>query len=102
MSLVLPAAEADLQLTERDKGALSSCVFLGMLVGGLVWGPMGDRIGELPAVLWLRRQVGTTDTANLKERRRCVRSAAGAGEWARRVPPKPIPSNGSWSHRVPT
>jgi len=46
MGLVLPAAEDDLKLTATAKGALSSCVFLGMLIGGLTWGTMGDTIGE--------------------------------------------------------
>lgn len=45
VSLVVPAAESDLQLTSAGKSALSSCIFLGMLLGGLVWGPMGDVLG---------------------------------------------------------
>lgn len=48
MSLVLPAAEGDpdFELTSSGKSALSSCIFLGMLLGGLLWGPMGDVLGE--------------------------------------------------------
>jgi VNT family MFS transporter (synaptic vesicle glycoprotein 2) len=47
MSLVLPAAEADpgFEMTPRGKSALSSCIFLGMLLGGVLWGPMGDVLG---------------------------------------------------------
>lgn len=48
MSLVLPAAEGDpaFDLTPGGKSALSSCIFLGMLLGGVLWGPMGDVLGE--------------------------------------------------------
>lgn len=48
MSLVLPAAEADpgFEMTPRGKSALSSCIFLGMLLGGVLWGPMGDVLGK--------------------------------------------------------
>lgn len=47
MSLVLPAAEGDpnFELTSSGKSALSSCIFLGMLLGGVLWGPMGDVLG---------------------------------------------------------
>ena len=48
MGLVLPAAEQDLKLTPAAKSAMSSCVFLGMLLGGLLWGPMADAVGEPP------------------------------------------------------
>jgi VNT family MFS transporter (synaptic vesicle glycoprotein 2) len=44
MSLVLPAAEKDLALDAHARGALGSCIFLGMLLGG-TWGLLGDRIG---------------------------------------------------------
>ncbi|WIA21848.1 hypothetical protein OEZ85_004224 [Tetradesmus obliquus] len=46
LSLVLPAAEDDLALTAAGKSALSSCIFAGMLIGGLLWGPMGDALGR--------------------------------------------------------
>ena len=48
MSLVLPAAEADpdFVLMPSGKSALSSCIFLGMLLGGILWGPMGDVFGR--------------------------------------------------------
>jgi VNT family MFS transporter (synaptic vesicle glycoprotein 2) len=48
MSLVLPAAEGDpkFELTPSGKSALSSCIFLGMLLGGVLWGPMGDVLGQ--------------------------------------------------------
>eukprot|EP00879_Flechtneria_rotunda_P009853 GHRR01010305.1.p1 GENE.GHRR01010305.1~~GHRR01010305.1.p1 ORF type:complete len:541 (+),score=182.46 GHRR01010305.1:268-1890(+) len=46
MSLVLPAAGDDLDLTAAGKSALSSCIFVGMLLGGLLWGPLGDAMGR--------------------------------------------------------
>jgi VNT family MFS transporter (synaptic vesicle glycoprotein 2) len=44
MSLVLPAAGEDLGLDAGAKGALGSCIFLGMLLGAS-WGLLADRIG---------------------------------------------------------
>lgn len=46
LSLVIPAAEDDLHLTASGKSVLSSSIFLGMLLGGLIWGPLGDALGE--------------------------------------------------------
>jgi VNT family MFS transporter (synaptic vesicle glycoprotein 2) len=49
MSLVLPAAEKDLALDSAARGALGSCIFLGMLLGG-AFGLLGDRIGARAAL----------------------------------------------------
>jgi len=46
VSFLLPSAECDLRLTSYDKGLLTSIVFLGMMVGGYVWGGLGDSIGR--------------------------------------------------------
>jgi len=46
VSFVLPSAECDLHLTSRDKGILTAMIFLGMMVGGYVWGFLGDSIGR--------------------------------------------------------
>jgi len=46
VSFLLPSAECDLDLTSKDKGWLSAVVFLGMLVGGYVWGSLGDTYGR--------------------------------------------------------
>eukprot|EP00878_Enallax_costatus_P028002 GHUV01030197.1.p1 GENE.GHUV01030197.1~~GHUV01030197.1.p1 ORF type:complete len:355 (+),score=73.51 GHUV01030197.1:160-1224(+) len=46
LSLVLPAAEDDLHLAAQGKSALSSSIFVGMLLGGVLWGPLGDSLGR--------------------------------------------------------
>ena len=46
IGLVLPAAEKDLGLNDDAKAVLSSCIFLGMLLGGLVLGHVGDKWGR--------------------------------------------------------
>lgn len=62
MSLVLPAAEGDpnFELTPGGKSALSSCIFLGMLLGGVLWGPMGDVLGEAFGFAWYRLVLSAT------------------------------------------
>ena len=46
ISFLLPAAECDLRLTSADKGWLSAVTFLGMLIGGYVWGSLSDSFGR--------------------------------------------------------
>ncbi len=46
ISFLLPAAECDLELSSSDKGWLSAIAFIGMLVGGYVWGTLGDTFGR--------------------------------------------------------
>lgn len=46
VSFLLPAAECDLHLTTSQKGTLSAIVFLGMMIGGYVWGGLGDSLGR--------------------------------------------------------
>lgn len=46
VSFVLPAAECDLKLTSTDKGYLSSITFAGMMIGGYIWGTLGDVWGR--------------------------------------------------------
>lgn len=46
VSFLLPSAETDLQLTSEDKGYLGSIIFVGMLVGGWLWGTLADRYGR--------------------------------------------------------
>ena len=55
---ILPTASA--------RGALSSCIFAGMLVGGLAWGALGDRLGRraaLAAALLLNAAAGLASAA---------------------------------------
>ncbi|RNA29098.1 synaptic vesicle glyco 2B-like [Brachionus plicatilis] len=46
VSFVLPSAECDLNMSSTDKGYLSSITFLGMMIGGYVWGTLGDVLGR--------------------------------------------------------
>ena len=46
ISFVLPSATCDLDLTSGDKGWLSATTFIGMLIGGYIWGSIGDTIGR--------------------------------------------------------
>ncbi len=40
------STEEELGLTPRRIGILNACIFLGMLVGGLLWGILGDIMGR--------------------------------------------------------
>lgn len=46
VSFLLPTARCDLQLSSADKGILTASIFLGMMVGGCVWGVLADRRGR--------------------------------------------------------
>lgn len=46
VSFLLPTARCDLLLTSADMGLLTSSIFLGMMVGGYVWGYLADRRGR--------------------------------------------------------
>jgi len=46
ISFLLPSAECDLTLTSSRKGWLSAILFVGMMIGGYVWGSLGDSIGR--------------------------------------------------------
>ncbi|XP_065572428.1 synaptic vesicle glycoprotein 2C-like isoform X1 [Artemia franciscana] len=46
VSFLLPSAECDLNLSSQDKGWLSAIVFVGMMVGGYLWGSLGDALGR--------------------------------------------------------
>ncbi|XP_042215292.1 synaptic vesicle glycoprotein 2A-like isoform X2 [Homarus americanus] len=46
VSILLPAAQCDLHMNSSDKGWLSAIVFLGMMVGGYIWGCLGDIYGR--------------------------------------------------------
>lgn len=46
IGLIIPAAEDDLSLTAGDRSAMGSCIFLGMLIGGLVAGVAADKLGK--------------------------------------------------------
>lgn len=46
ISFLLPSAQCDLQLTSEEKGWLSAILFIGMLVGGYLWGSLSDVYGR--------------------------------------------------------
>ena len=46
ISFLLPSAECDLELTPARKGWLSAILFVGMMIGGYVWGSLGDTLGR--------------------------------------------------------
>lgn len=46
ISLLLPSAQCDLKLTSGDKGWLTAILFIGMLIGGYVWGAVSDVFGR--------------------------------------------------------
>ena len=46
ISFLLPSAECDLALTPERKGWLSAILFVGMMIGGYVWGSLGDTLGR--------------------------------------------------------
>ncbi|KAM8862013.1 synaptic vesicle glycoprotein 2C isoform 1-T1 [Synchiropus picturatus] len=46
ISFLLPTARCDLLLSSSDMGLLTASIFLGMMVGGYVWGYMADQRGR--------------------------------------------------------
>jgi MFS transporter, VNT family, synaptic vesicle glycoprotein 2 len=50
VAFLLPASEDDLHLNGVRKGWMSAMTFVGMLVGGLVWGNLADRHGRSKAL----------------------------------------------------
>ncbi|AWP08048.1 putative synaptic vesicle glycoprotein 2B-like isoform 2 [Scophthalmus maximus] len=46
VSFLLPTARCDLLLTSSDMGLLTASIFLGMMVGGYVWGYLADQRGR--------------------------------------------------------
>ncbi|KAM3870136.1 synaptic vesicle glycoprotein 2C [Diretmus argenteus] len=46
VSFLLPTARCDLQLSSADMGLLTASIFLGMMVGGYLWGYLADQRGR--------------------------------------------------------
>ncbi|KAG8190263.1 hypothetical protein JTE90_025780 [Oedothorax gibbosus] len=46
IAYILPSAERELCMDSYRKGWLAAVSFLGMMIGGLVWGTLGDRVGR--------------------------------------------------------
>uniref|UniRef100_A0A4W3I473 Synaptic vesicle glycoprotein 2Ba n=1 Tax=Callorhinchus milii TaxID=7868 RepID=A0A4W3I473_CALMI len=46
VGFVLPSAERDMCMSNSNKGMLGLIVYLGMMVGAIVWGTLSDRMGR--------------------------------------------------------
>ncbi|XP_034542119.1 synaptic vesicle glycoprotein 2C [Notolabrus celidotus] len=46
VSFLLPTARCDMQLSTSDMGLLTSSIFLGMMLGGYMWGYLADKKGR--------------------------------------------------------
>uniref|UniRef100_A0A1A7WVG3 Major facilitator superfamily (MFS) profile domain-containing protein n=1 Tax=Iconisemion striatum TaxID=60296 RepID=A0A1A7WVG3_9TELE len=46
VSFLLPTARCDLLLSSSDMGLLTTSIFLGMMVGGYIWGYLADQRGR--------------------------------------------------------
>ncbi|XP_061077207.1 synaptic vesicle glycoprotein 2C [Conger conger] len=46
VSFLLPTARCDLKLSSTDMGLLTASIFLGMMVGGYMWGYLADQRGR--------------------------------------------------------
>ncbi|XP_066958104.1 LOW QUALITY PROTEIN: synaptic vesicle glycoprotein 2B-like [Macrobrachium rosenbergii] len=53
ISILLPAAQCDLHMTSVDKGLLVALVFVGMMIGGYVWGCLEIYMAEKYSLLFL-------------------------------------------------
>lgn len=46
MSLILPSAECDLNLSLVDKGILNAVTYMGMISSAILWGFLSDVLGR--------------------------------------------------------
>nr|CAD7443765.1 unnamed protein product [Timema bartmani] len=46
VSFLLPSAECDLHLTQRDKGLLNAVIYIGMISSAFMWGFLSDTFGR--------------------------------------------------------
>ncbi|XP_076149002.1 synaptic vesicle glycoprotein 2Ba [Alosa pseudoharengus] len=52
VGFVLPSAEKDMCLSNADKGMLGLLVYVGMMIGALVWGGLADKLGRRQCLLY--------------------------------------------------
>ncbi|KAA0722878.1 Synaptic vesicle glycoprotein 2B [Triplophysa tibetana] len=52
VGFVLPSAEKDMCLSNADKGMLGLIVYVGMMVGAVVWGGLADKLGRRQCLLY--------------------------------------------------
>ncbi|XP_067140746.1 synaptic vesicle glycoprotein 2C-like isoform X1 [Centruroides vittatus] len=51
VAYVIPSAERELCMEEYHKGWLGGVTFLGMMIGGLIWGNLADKLGRRRTLL---------------------------------------------------
>ena len=51
ISFAVPVAEGELMLSDYDKSALDSIIFVGMMIGGLFWGSWSDAVGRRTSLI---------------------------------------------------
>ncbi|KAK2164521.1 hypothetical protein LSH36_62g00013 [Paralvinella palmiformis] len=52
ISFILPPATCELSLSDSSKGWLNSAVFLGMMLGGYIWGTLADMQGRRSVLMF--------------------------------------------------
>nr|XP_032808157.1 synaptic vesicle glycoprotein 2C-like [Petromyzon marinus] len=52
VSFLLPTARCDLHLSTADMGWLTACMFIGMMMGGCVWGALADSSGRRKVLVY--------------------------------------------------
>ncbi|KAK7170863.1 hypothetical protein R3I94_000921 [Phoxinus phoxinus] len=52
VSFALPSAEKDMCLSNADKGMLGLIVYVGMMIGAVVWGGLADKLGRRQCLLY--------------------------------------------------
>lgn len=52
ISMILPAAECDLQLTLFHKGILNAAIYIGMVMSGILWGYLADVKGRKSIIIY--------------------------------------------------
>lgn len=51
ISFVIPVAQCDLELTNRDKGVLSAIAFVGIIISSHLWGFLADTMGRRAVIM---------------------------------------------------
>uniref|UniRef100_A0A8C1Q2U0 Synaptic vesicle glycoprotein 2Ba n=1 Tax=Cyprinus carpio TaxID=7962 RepID=A0A8C1Q2U0_CYPCA len=52
VSFALPSAEKDMCLSNADKGMLGLIVYVGMMIGAVLWGSLADKLGRRQCLLY--------------------------------------------------
>jgi len=52
VSFLLPSAECDLDMNSARKGWVTSSMFIGIMIGGYIWGSLGDSLGRRNCLIY--------------------------------------------------